>query len=68
VLPPAQSLRRRPARGADPHRLEIGRRTAEEVVGRHVQDHGEWPRAIVLDLVGLGDMRTAATISPMPSR
>ncbi len=37
---------------------EIGRRTAEEVVARHVQDHGDWPRAIVLDLWGSATMRT----------
>jgi cobaltochelatase CobN len=37
---------------------EIGRRTAEEVVARYAQDHGEWPRRIVLDLWGSATMRT----------
>lgn len=37
---------------------EIGRRTADEVIARHVQDHGDWPRAIVLDLWGSATMRT----------
>ena len=37
---------------------EIGRRAAEEVVARYAQDHGEWPRRIVLDLWGSASMRT----------
>jgi len=37
---------------------EIGRRTAEEVVARYAQDHGEWPKRIVLDLWGSATMRT----------
>ena len=37
---------------------EIGRRTAEEVVARYAQDHGEWPQRIVLDLWGSATMRT----------
>jgi len=37
---------------------EIGRRTAEEIVTRHAQDHGDWPRAVVLDLWGSATMRT----------
>jgi cobaltochelatase CobN len=37
---------------------EIGRRTAEAVVARYAQDHGEWPRRIVLDLWGSATMRT----------
>ncbi len=37
---------------------EIGRRTAEEVVARHAQEHGDWPRAVVLDLWGSATMRT----------
>ena len=48
---------------------EIGRRTAEEVVARYAQDHGEWPRRIVLDLWGsASDAHRAATISRRPSR
>ena len=37
---------------------EIGRRTADEVVTRYVQDHGEWPKRIVLDVWGSSAMRT----------
>jgi cobaltochelatase CobN len=37
---------------------EIGRRTAEEVLARHVQDHGDWPKRIVLDVWGSATMRT----------
>jgi cobaltochelatase CobN len=37
---------------------EIGRRTAEEVVTRYAQDHGDWPRSIVIDLWGSATMRT----------
>ncbi len=37
---------------------EIGRRAAGEVMTRYAQDHGEWPRRIVLDLWGSATMRT----------
>ena len=37
---------------------EIGRRAAEDVVARYAQDHGDWPRRIVLDLWGSASMRT----------
>ena len=37
---------------------EIGRRTADELLTRYVQDHGEWPRRIVLDVWGSSTMRT----------
>ncbi|MDQ0507154.1 cobaltochelatase subunit CobN [Xanthobacter agilis] len=36
-----------------------GARLAEELVRRHLQDDGEWPRALVLDLWGSATMRTA---------
>jgi cobaltochelatase CobN len=59
VLPTGRNLfsidpRAAPTRTA----WEIGRRTAEEVVVRYAQDHGEWPRRIVLDLWGSATMRT----------
>jgi cobaltochelatase CobN len=50
--------------GVDPRAVptrtawEIGRRTAEEVVARHAQDHGDWPKRIVVDLWGSATMRT----------
>jgi cobaltochelatase CobN len=37
---------------------EIGQDAAEEVLSRHVQDHGEWPRRIVMDLWASATMRT----------
>ncbi len=37
---------------------EIGQRTAEAMLTRHAQDHGDWPRRIVLDLWGSATMRT----------
>ncbi len=37
---------------------EIGVRAAAEVLARYVQDHGEWPRRLVLDLWGSATMRT----------
>jgi cobaltochelatase CobN len=37
---------------------EIGRRTAEEVIARYAQDHGDWPTSIVIDLWGSATMRT----------
>jgi cobaltochelatase CobN len=37
---------------------EIGRRTAEEMVTRYAQDHGEWPKRVVLDIWGSATMRT----------
>lgn len=36
-----------------------GVRMAEEIVRRHLQDQGDWPRAIVIDLWGSATMRTA---------
>ena len=37
---------------------EIGRRTAAEVMTRYAQDHGAWPKTIVMDLWGSATMRT----------
>ncbi len=37
---------------------DIGQRLAQEVLDRYLQDHGEWPRRIVLDLWGSASMRT----------
>ena len=36
-----------------------GMRLAEEFVRRYLQDHGDWPRALVVDLWGSATMRTA---------
>lgn len=59
VLPTGRNLytidpRSVPTRAA----WEIGRRTADEVVARYLQDHGEMPRSIIIDLWGSASMRT----------
>lgn len=36
-----------------------GVKMAEELLRRHLQDHGDWPRALVIDLWGSATMRTA---------
>jgi cobaltochelatase CobN len=59
VLPTGRNLyaidpRAAPTRNA----WEIGRRAAEEILKRHAQDHGEWPKRMVLDLWGSATMRT----------
>lgn len=36
----------------------VGTRAADEVVRRHLQDHGEYPRALVLDLWASASLRT----------
>ena len=59
VLPTGRNLyaidpRAAPTRNA----WEIGRRAAEEILKRYAQDHGEWPKRLVLDLWGSATMRT----------
>jgi len=59
VLPTGRNLfaidpRSAPTRNA----WEIGRRAAEEALARYAQDHGEWPKSVVLDLWGSATMRT----------
>jgi cobaltochelatase CobN len=59
VLPTGRNLyaidpRAAPTRNA----WEIGRRAAEGICKRYAQDHGEWPKRIVLDLWGSATMRT----------
>ncbi len=38
--------------------FESGRRAASAVLARHLQDHGEWPRHLVMDLWGSASMRS----------
>jgi cobaltochelatase CobN len=59
VLPTGRNLyaidpRAAPTRNA----WEIGRRAADEVLARYAQDHGEWPKRIVIDVWGSATMRT----------
>ncbi len=38
--------------------VRLAERAAEELLRRHLQDHGDWPRALVIDLWGSTTMRT----------
>jgi cobaltochelatase CobN len=59
VLPTGRNLY-----GIDPRAVptrtawEIGQRAAQEISSRHVQDHGDWPKRIVMDLWASATMRT----------
>ena len=60
VLPTGRNLY-----GSDPRAVPsrtayaVGRRAADAVAERYAEDHGDWPRAIVLDLWASATMRTA---------
>ncbi len=41
-----------------PTAFELGRLAADEIVRRYLQDHGDWPRSLVLDLWGSASLRT----------
>ena len=41
-----------------PTAYELGRLAADEVVRRYLQDHGDWPRSLVMDLWGSASLRT----------
>jgi cobaltochelatase CobN len=59
VLPTGRNLYSIDPRAVPTHTAwEIGRRTSEALLVRHAQDHGEWPRRIVLDVWGSSTMRT----------
>jgi cobaltochelatase CobN len=59
VLPTGRNLT-----GLDPRSiptrtaLVVGERAAAEVLRRYLQDHGEWPRALVMDLWASATLRT----------
>ncbi|MFK7877679.1 MAG: cobaltochelatase subunit CobN [Paracoccaceae bacterium] len=60
VLPTGRNLyttdpRSVPTRAA----YTMGQSLADELVRRHLQDHGDWPRALIVDLWGSATMRTA---------
>lgn len=42
-----------------PNAHAAGVKMAEELLRRHLQDHGDWPRGLVVDLWGSATMRTA---------
>ncbi|GAB5468270.1 MAG: cobaltochelatase subunit CobN [Rhodospirillales bacterium] len=59
VLPSGRNLvtvdpRAVPTRSA----LLLGKRAADELIRRHLQEEGDWPRALVIDLWGSATMRT----------
>src|SRR6516225_166011 len=60
VLPSGRNLYAVDPRGV-PTRAAHGQgvRLAEELLRRHLQDHGDWPRGLVVDLWGSATMRTA---------
>ncbi len=41
-----------------PTAYDLGKAAAEEVLRRQLQDHGDWPRALVIDLWGSASLRT----------
>jgi len=60
VLPTGRNLysvdpRAVPSRAAQTQGVKL----AEELLRRHLQDHGDWPRGLVVDLWGSATMRTA---------
>jgi cobaltochelatase CobN len=60
VLPTGRNLyavdpRAIPSRAAQAQGVKL----AEELLRRHLQDHGDWPRGLVVDLWGSATMRTA---------
>jgi cobaltochelatase CobN len=60
VLPTGRNLyavdpRAVPTRAAHAQGIKL----AEELLRRHLQDHGEWPKGLVVDLWGSASMRTA---------
>ncbi|SMO75728.1 cobaltochelatase subunit CobN [Paracoccus laeviglucosivorans] len=60
VLPTGRNLftvdpRAVPSRNAHAQGVKL----AEELLRRHLQDHGDWPRGLVVDLWGSATMRTA---------
>ncbi|MDH5531357.1 MAG: cobaltochelatase subunit CobN, partial [Paracoccaceae bacterium] len=60
VLPTGRNLfttdpRAVPSRAAQAQGVKL----AEELLRRHLQDHGDWPKSLVVDLWGSATMRTA---------
>lgn len=41
-----------------PTAFELGKRAADEVLRRYLQDHGDWPRSLVIDLWGSATLRS----------
>ncbi len=59
VLPTGRNLVTADPRGLPTETaMELGRRAADEIVRRHLQEEGDYPRALVLDLWGSATLRT----------
>jgi cobaltochelatase CobN len=59
VLPTGRNLFTTDPRGLPtPTAFDLGQAAANEVLRRYLQDHGEWPRSLVLDLWGSASLRT----------
>jgi cobaltochelatase CobN len=60
VLPTGRNLTTIDPRAVPtPNAFAQGKRLADELVRRHLQDHGDWPRGLIVDLWGSASMRTA---------
>ena len=60
VLPTGRNLFAVDPRGVPTRTAHAqGIKLAEELLRRHLQDHGDWPRGLVVDLWGSATMRTA---------
>ncbi len=59
VLPTGRNLATIDPRGIPTRSaLALAERAAVELLRRHLQDHGEWPRSLVIDVWGSASMRT----------
>jgi cobaltochelatase CobN len=59
VLPTGRNLYAVDPRGVPTRSaVVLAEKAAAELLRRHLQDHGEWPRALVIDLWGSATMRT----------
>lgn len=60
VLPTGRNLYAVDPRGVPSRAAHVqGVKLAEELLRRHLQDNGDWPRGLVIDLWGSATMRTA---------
>ncbi|MEB2847520.1 cobaltochelatase subunit CobN [Rhizobiales bacterium RZME27] len=41
-----------------PTAFELGKRAADEVLRRYLQDHGDWPKSLIIDLWGSASLRS----------
>ena len=59
VLPTGRNLATIDPRGVPTRSaMTLAERAAAELLRRHLQDHGEWPRSLVIDVWGSASMRT----------